>query len=251
MSDPTEEAVEAIKGMGITHDEDQIREALWRCGNNPQEAVQLLLPESPSEPNPLSTYTVVSSSSQSSYNREDSYDADVDMRDTETHPGSGGESDHDSTTVSYSLDEDNLRDVEEEGPENLDYKGGGSPVGDDVELQEYAPQSEPPPPRYEDIVGDNQDISPSNSPPPPPLQDIDDKQPTPTPSDQMANVSSSIEFPLTHFYELEGRVHTDQWSIPYKRDESLAVCMVAAIKMIREGEEILHEGRGERDFCGR
>jgi len=38
MSDPTEEAVEAIKGMGITHDENQIREALWRCGNNPQEA---------------------------------------------------------------------------------------------------------------------------------------------------------------------------------------------------------------------
>jgi len=251
MSDPTEEAVEAIKGMGITHDEDQIREALWRCGNNPQEAVQLLLPESPSEPNPLSTYTVVSSSSQSSYNREDSYDADVDMRDTETHPGSGGESDHDSTTVSYSLDEDNLRDVEEEGPENLDYKGGGSPVGDDVELQEYAPQSEPPPPRYEDIVGDNQDISPSTSPPPPPLQDIDDKQPTPTPSDQMANVSSSIEFPLTHFYELEGRVHTDQWSIPYKRDESLAVCMVAAIKMIREGPGIAEGDENCKKFLER
>jgi len=113
-------------------------------------------------------------------------------------------------TVSYSLDEDNFRDVEEEGLENLDYKGGGSPVGDNVELQEYTSQSEPPPPRCEDIVGDNQDISPSTSPPPSPLQDIDDKQPTPTPSDQVANVSSSIELPLAHLYELEGRVHTDQ-----------------------------------------
>jgi len=74
-------------------------------------------------------------------------------------------------------------------------------------LQEYAPQSEPPRDRYEDIVGDNRDISSSTSPP---LQHINDKQPTPTPSDQMANVSSSIEFPLTHFYELDGRVHTDQ-----------------------------------------
>ena len=37
MSDPTEEeAVEAIKSMGIIQDEEQIREALRRCDNNPQ-----------------------------------------------------------------------------------------------------------------------------------------------------------------------------------------------------------------------
>ena len=34
------------------------------------------------------------------------------MRDTETLPGSPDDSDRDSTTVSYSLDEDNLRDVD-------------------------------------------------------------------------------------------------------------------------------------------
>ena len=249
MSEPTEDSVEAIKGMEITHDEEQIREALRRCNNNPQEAVQLLLPESPPDSNLLSSYTNISSPSQSNYGRTDSYDADVDMRDTETHPGSGGESDRDSTTVSYSLDEDTLRDVEEEELE--EYKEGVGPGGGEVELHEFPVQSEAPPPRYEDIVSENRDISPSSSPPPPPLRDMDDRHLTPTPSDQMAGVSTSIEFPLTHFYELEGRVHTDQWSIPFKRDESLAICMVAAIKMIREGEESSERGgRGVRREMG-
>ncbi len=36
------------------------------------------------------------------------------MRDTETHPGTPDDSDRDSTTVSYSLDEDNLRDIDDE-----------------------------------------------------------------------------------------------------------------------------------------
>ncbi len=74
---------------------------------------------------------------------------------------------------------------------------------------------------------------------PPPLvsADDDEDETTPTGEETVADqtTSSNIEFPLTHFYELEGRVHTDQWSIPYKRDESLAICMVATIKMIREG----------------
>ncbi len=39
----------------------------------------------------------------------------MDMRDTETHPGTPDDSDRDSTTVSYSLDEDNLRDIDDEG----------------------------------------------------------------------------------------------------------------------------------------
>ena len=36
-------------------------------------------------------------------------------------------------------------------------------------------------------------------------------------------------------YELESRVFTDQWSIPYKKDESLHKCLVAATKLIEEG----------------
>ena len=55
-------------------------------------------------------------------------------------------------------------------------------------------------------------------------------------SSDMAS-STSIEFPLTHYYELEGRVHTDQWSIPYKRDESLAICMIATTRMVIEGRK--------------
>ena len=182
-------------------------------------------------------------SSQSSCERTDSYDADVDMRDTETHPGSGGgDSDRDSTTVSYSLDEDNLREVEEE-VEDLGYKE----ERDRIELQEYPPRPEVPPPRYEDIINENQELLPSSPPSPPPpgrlSEDGEEKQVTPTPSDHVPIATSavpkqthgSIEFPLTHFYELESRVHTEQWSIPYKREESLAICMVATIKMIREG----------------
>jgi ubiquitin carboxyl-terminal hydrolase 9/24 len=30
-------------------------------------------------------------------------------------------------------------------------------------------------------------------------------------------------------------VFTDQWSIPYKKDESLHKCLVAATKLIEEG----------------
>ena len=50
---------------------------------------------------------------------------DVDMRDTETHPGTPDDSDRDSTTVSYSLDEDNLRDIEEESSYTGDAEVGG------------------------------------------------------------------------------------------------------------------------------
>ena len=42
-------------------------------------------------------------------------------------------------------------------------------------------------------------------------------------------------FPVTHLYELETRVFQDNWSIPYKREESLGKCLVAAEKLAREG----------------
>ena len=230
-----EEAMEQIRAMGISHDDDQIREALQQCNNNPQEAIQLLLPESPIDSVlPQSGYRIVHPTV--TYGRDDSrdsYDADVDMRDTETHPGSGGESDHDSTTVSYSLDEDNLRDVDEE----VEFHQGQQEGGDE-DVSDFPPVVQPPdcsPPRYEDIVADNQGSSPEEVPS---LTDEagHDKEPTPTPHEPVeARQVASIEFPLTHFYELEGRVHTEQWSVPFKRNESLAICMVSSIKMIREG----------------
>ena len=42
-------------------------------------------------------------------------------------------------------------------------------------------------------------------------------------------------FPVTHLYELENRVFQDNWSIPYKREESLGKCLVAAEKLARDG----------------
>ena len=42
-------------------------------------------------------------------------------------------------------------------------------------------------------------------------------------------------FPVTHLYELETRVFQDNWSIPYKREESLGKCLVAAEKLARDG----------------
>ena len=232
MSDPLEVGVARIKVMGLPHDEDQIREALRNCNNNPEEAMQLLMPESPQDANLLSSYHLVSTQTSSS-----SYEGDVDMRDTETHPGSGGESDRDSTTVSYSLDEDRHIDVEEEegGAQTLQFQDSQE---DGTELSEFPPRPDGPPPRYEDIVTDNQGDSLSPMPPADPLEEAHEQQQqtTPVPENQRQGMSSSIEFPLTHFYELESRVHTDQWSIPYKREESLAICMIATTNMIREGE---------------
>ena len=50
--------------------------------------------------------------------------------------------------------------------------------------------------------------------------------------DQLGNMDV---FPVTHLYELETRVFQDNWSIPYKREESLGKCLVAAEKLARDG----------------
>ena len=42
-----------------------------------------------------------------------------------------------------------------------------------------------------------------------------------------------LQFPVTNFYELEGRVHADSWSIPVKKDESLAKCLRAATRLAK------------------
>ena len=46
---------------------------------------------------------------------------------------------------------------------------------------------------------------------------------------------NSLVFPIENLYELEDRVFTEEWSIPYKKDESLAICLVAATKLAKEG----------------
>nr|XP_054586030.1 ubiquitin carboxyl-terminal hydrolase 24 isoform X3 [Nothobranchius furzeri] len=44
-----------------------------------------------------------------------------------------------------------------------------------------------------------------------------------------------MEFPTTNLYELESRVFTDHWSIPYKREESLGKCLIASTCLARHG----------------
>lgn len=45
-----------------------------------------------------------------------------------------------------------------------------------------------------------------------------------------------MEFPTTNLYELESRVFTDHWSIPYKREESLGKCLIASTCLARMSE---------------
>ncbi|XP_034271054.1 ubiquitin carboxyl-terminal hydrolase 24 isoform X2 [Pantherophis guttatus] len=55
-------------------------------------------------------------------------------------------------------------------------------------------------------------------------------------NDENGNCSGEgIEFPTTNLYELESRVLTDHWSIPYKREESLGKCLIASTYLVRLG----------------
>ncbi|KAG8538796.1 hypothetical protein GDO81_022073, partial [Engystomops pustulosus] len=55
-------------------------------------------------------------------------------------------------------------------------------------------------------------------------------------NDENGNCSGeSIEFPTTNLYELESRVLTDHWSIPYKREESLGKCLIASTYLAKLG----------------
>ncbi|XP_057299797.1 ubiquitin carboxyl-terminal hydrolase 24-like isoform X2 [Hydractinia symbiolongicarpus] len=54
--------------------------------------------------------------------------------------------------------------------------------------------------------------------------------------DPFESIEMSVEempedFPVTNLYELEDRIFTENWSIPYKKSESLAKCLYSAIKL--------------------
>ncbi|XP_044158174.1 ubiquitin carboxyl-terminal hydrolase 24 isoform X1 [Bufo gargarizans] len=58
----------------------------------------------------------------------------------------------------------------------------------------------------------------------------------PEKNDENGNCSGeNIEFPTTNLYELESRVLTDHWSIPYKREESLGKCLIASTYLAKLG----------------
>ena len=49
----------------------------------------------------------------------------------------------------------------------------------------------------------------------------------------------AFEFPVSNLYELEGRCFVDNWSIPYKRTESLGILLQASTRLALEGRELL------------
>ncbi|XP_055363801.1 ubiquitin carboxyl-terminal hydrolase 24 isoform X3 [Betta splendens] len=69
--------------------------------------------------------------------------------------------------------------------------------------------------------------------PPPAYHDVVDSERS---NDENGNCSGgSMEFPTTNLYELESRVFTDHWSIPYKREESLGKCLIASTCLAHHG----------------
>lgn len=65
-------------------------------------------------------------------------------------------------------------------------------------------------------------------------------------NDENGNCSGEgIEFPTTNLYELESRVLTDHWSIPYKREESLGKCLLASTYLARLGKFSHHRTQEE------
>ncbi|KAA0708793.1 Ubiquitin carboxyl-terminal hydrolase 24 [Triplophysa tibetana] len=69
--------------------------------------------------------------------------------------------------------------------------------------------------------------------PPPAYHDVVESERS---NDENGNCSgNSMEFPTTNLYELESRVFTDHWSIPYKREESLGKCLIASSCLARMG----------------
>ena len=190
-----EENVQSLIGMGL-EDEEQIRRVLEECGNDFEAALQVLLPDP---------------------ERQNSYDM-------ETHVDSS-DSDRDSTTVSYSLEDERIREVDD----SMEYRRDDS-IGE----ERPRPQHDEKLPSYDEVV-DEHKVLPGSEGDPAPDEDIEEAMPQPVAPADRSNSCSNIEFPLTHFYELEGRVHTDQWSIPYRKEESLGKCLLASIAMMNEG----------------
>ena len=74
------------------------------------------------------------------------------------------------------------------------------------------------PPSYDEIVGTRDDDMDPHS------ENVN------IPLDSVPN-----DFPVTNLYELEERIFTENWSIPYRKNESLGKCLLGATKLIIEG----------------
>ncbi|KAJ8306054.1 hypothetical protein KUTeg_016599 [Tegillarca granosa] len=94
---------------------------------------------------------------------------------------------------------------------------------DDVEMKEiHSSRSTQPvygpslPPSYDEaILPEKQDTTSDNN----------------SEGAEMREELNPLEFPVTNLYELEGRVFAEHWSIPYKKEESLGKCLLAATRL--------------------
>lgn len=93
---------------------------------------------------------------------------------------------------------------------------------DDIEMKDIHPRSSQapvygpsPPPSYDECV----------------IPERTDGQSENGAGEGMVEELNPLEFPVTNLYELEGRVFAEQWSIPYKKEESLGKCLLAATRL--------------------
>ena len=199
----SEEHVQTLLAMGICEGDAEIRNALKQTGNNLEDALQILLPDT---------------------ERQLSYGTD----DMETRADSSC-SDHDSTTATYSLEPERIQELVDD---SIEYHRDDDSMGEELPHPQYHEDNSDPP-CYQDVVDEHKTL-PSSEEQPSTMEE-EDETPPPLTSSPVPPLVSNIEFPLTHFYELEGRVHTEQWSIPYKKEESLGKCLLASIAMMKEG----------------
>lgn len=78
-----------------------------------------------------------------------------------------------------------------------------------------------PPPSYNEAVSTTVEDTDSNS------ENVD------IPLDSVPD-----EFPTTNLYELQERIFTENWSIPYRKNESLGKCLLGATKVTLRGEQL-------------
>ena len=87
---------------------------------------------------------------------------------------------------------------------------------------------------------------------PPPYEEIDKDTPTHLPEglhsvpeeaergpEGQEGTQEAFEFPVSNLYELEGRCFIDNWSIPYKKTESLGILLQASARLALEGTSFL------------
>ena len=132
-----------------------------------------------------------------------------DNEDIETHPGSDKEEDL--------LNVEEERGTLEEGADKFQ----------SIEMDEVpgSEMSEDPPP-YEEIAHLNPQLpSGLNAVPEEGSREQEGQE----------GAGEAFEFPVSYLYELEGRCFVDNWSIPYKRTESLGILLQASAQLALEG----------------